>query len=631
MDESDLKTMKLSLKHIFTDWRVRNLIFILLSILPILPFLMIQAFPIALDGWFHVSRLYEIQQNIHAGQIVPDVCFYTFNRQGYGVNFFYPYFLNYPVALLWHWTGKPITAILLFNAVIHWIGLMIAYDTYLTWQNKSGPAFVFAILYIFGFVGFNTNLLKLTMYNQYIAHIWLPWVMMGLHQLICGNHQKWMKRAIIGITLLTLTHVLTLFFCIVYAFILFLCILIRKQITRERVRAWVKAILILIPATAIFTFPMLEQRMANAWLNVPAQNLKYRHQLSYSIQGGSGLFTKWTGALNFSNILFLLLIIVVILLIYYRLLDHTFLKCSIGMGAILILQSNLVPWNLLDHLAIIDMIQMLWRLDGIFYLFAAFAIAYGLQKLSVTKALLLTPKVLIITTAVLYLVFAGQNFYPVKDIIHKANSKHQADRIQTVTPSTLPDALKHPSFSTNEQENTFLINGFYDYRSVNQVTGNREKGTLDAGNITIKNSESHFPNANLPGSKEIQSNLFIENMILIDGKLGFNHFGQKNQSFYVKNLPKGKHVVQTPITYLKGFKAYDQNHHPLKTWKNAKGFLTISLKNSPRIKIDYQKTTTHKCSVLLSLGTWLSGLFLPLIKKKNPIHLPKRKLLNQSS
>ncbi|WP_329886099.1 hypothetical protein [Pseudoramibacter faecis] len=551
------------------------------------------------------------------GKYIPDVCFHTFNHQGYGVHFFYPYFLNDPAALLWHLTGRPVTAVLLFNAAIHWIGLAIAYDTYLTWQGKPLPAFIFAILYIFGVSGFNINLLKLTMYNQYMAFIWLPWVMMGISQLICGNHQKWMKRAVLGVTLLTLTHVLTLFFCMVYAAVLFLSALMRRQITRARVICWVKAILILIPATAIFTFPMLEQRMANAWLKVPAQNLKYRHQLSYSLRDGSGLFTKWNGALNFSNILFLLLIIVVILLIYDHLLDRTLFKCAIGMGTILVLQSHLIPWNVLDHLALIDMIQMLWRLDGLFYLFAAFAIAYGFQKLWAAKSPSLGPKPFIIMTAALYLVFASQNFYPVKDILHRAHAGNPAGRTQTVTPVTLSDALSHPSFSENEKlERVYLVNGFYDYRAKGQVVGDQTRGILHAGDFQIENHRSLYPNPHAPADQKIQTNLLIENAILIDGKRALHHFSQRGQAFYIRKLPKGSHMIQTPITYLRGFKAFDENGKVLRVQKNATGFLAIPSKGTGRIKITYEKTTLHKIAIGLSMLTWVMVASTFLFRKK---------------
>ncbi len=67
--------------NLVSDWRIRNAIFLVISVLAILPTILVQRFQMDWDAWFHISRIYELVQGMKFGRFIPDVSYFSFNNR----------------------------------------------------------------------------------------------------------------------------------------------------------------------------------------------------------------------------------------------------------------------------------------------------------------------------------------------------------------------------------------------------------------------------------------------------------------------------------------------------------------------------------------------------------------------
>lgn len=193
----------------------RFILFFFLALIPMIPFLVFQRFHMDWDSWFHFSRIYELAENIKHGKFVPDISYFSFNKQGYPVNFFYPYYINYPIALLQVLTDKPVLTVIIFNVLFHFMGLNIAYNSYNKLKNSPQSAFLFSIIYVYGYATLNIRMLNMGTYNQQIAYLFLPMAITGIYQLMFGDDKKWKFDVIVSVIILTLTHLLTTYLLVI--------------------------------------------------------------------------------------------------------------------------------------------------------------------------------------------------------------------------------------------------------------------------------------------------------------------------------------------------------------------------------------------------------------------------------
>ena len=599
-------------KKCVNDWKIRNCIFVILSIIPVVVFFLLSRFYIDVDGWFHYSRIFEIVQNISHGKFFMDVSYFTFNNQGYGVNFFYPFFVNYPVALLWLITKSPIISVLCFNVIIHVIGLNVSYYTYKKWKNNGLYSFIFSVLYVFGYSVVNVRLLNLGTYNQQIAYFFLPAAVLGIYQLIFGDADKWEKMTLFSIVAVTLTHLLSLVILVGYAGILFIVSLFygKKYLILSRIKVWLKVIIIYLLSAAIYIVPLLEQKISNNWLKVPALNLIYAYGMISNSLPSVSLWSKLENAFSFTEILIFFFLIIVMYMIINKIWNKTLGIISIMIVGVVILQSRLIPWKYLQRLSIVDMIQSVDRFNFFFYFAISLFIAYFLQTLSfVKKQIKYSSTIKLVLVA--YLFFVAQAFAQEENGI-LINSLDKLNRESYVaTDKTIVKGLNHPNFgyfTSHAYKGYYRINGFMDYRSQNQIVRQimpDGKVNVNEGRYKIVNKNSHRPLLNVPGNQEIETNDFIENAVYFDGKRSFKKFSQNNFKFIIKSIPSKTKKVQTPITYLKGFVVRNQNGNKLSSYRNKNGFLEFKSDGSKKVYITYQKTLLHKLSICISILTWI--------------------------
>ncbi|MEQ9810813.1 hypothetical protein [Streptococcus jiangjianxini] len=609
-------------KKIVTNPLLRLTVFGILSLIPLLPFVSKGVFHMDWDAWFHFSRIYEIAQDIQHGKLIPDVSYFSFNNHGYAVNFFYPYFVNYPIALLWIITGKPVTSVFIFNILFHLLGLEIAYKTFYKLRNDDITSFIFSIIYIFGMTSFNVRLLNMGTYNQQIASLFLPVAIIGIYEMIAGDYKRWNKSVIISVSIITLTHLLTTYLLVIYTLLLLLFTsLLKYQIFNlKRTFNWITSTIAISLLTLLFIVPLIEQKNANDWLDVPAMNLGSNGIISNSASKVT-LFSRLTSALNFEDIIILIFIVVLIFAVYNQLIDSQSKLLLWGIACVSILQSNLIPYYYIQKFSFIDMIQFLNRFDIFFYTFIALFIAIIFQNISIHHEI--DYKKLVILALGLYLLFCGQNFNKEKNIL----SGDISDFDKTSYFGTNDNVLKGLSnsnfgyFDADAGKGYYRVNGFMDYRTKQQIKripspDEKNKFNIDSGSYKIKNKDSYAPIINFGDDYLVSTNDFIENAVYFDGQRKFKKFKQDKFEFSIKDIPKSTKVVRTPITYLKGFKVEDTNGNRLDSYKDSNGWLAINNPDSSKVVITYHKTMVHKLSIGISLTTWCILLYISLFTKK---------------
>ncbi|MGT2623736.1 hypothetical protein [Streptococcus thoraltensis] len=608
------------IKKVATNTLFRLITFSILSIIPILPFIYKGVFHMDWDAWFHFSRIYEIAQNIQHGKLIPDVSYFSFNNQGYAVNFFYPYFSNYPIALLWLVIKKPVTTIFVFNILFHIIGLEIAYKTFNKLKSDSVFSFIFAIIYIFGVGYFNVRMLSMGTYNQQIAFLFLPPAIVGIYEIIADDYHKWYRIVIMSVSLITLTHLLTTYLLVFYSLILVLFTILfnHHTVTLKRFFYWIITGAIIILSTLLFTLPLIEQKMANDWLDVPALNLGSNGIISRSVESVS-IWNRLSTAFMFQDIIILVFIVTLVIAVYQRLFKHENQILLWGIAGISVLQSNLIPYYYLQKFSFIDMIQSLNRFDFFLYTFIALFVVLTLCNYHLKKTISYIN--LMLLSLGLYLLFCSQNFSQEKNIL--SGDISEFDKISYFgTNDNIMKGLSNSNFGYFDQDagkGYYRVNGFMDYRTKQQIKQrpNEKNGfNIDSGSYKIKNKDSYAPIINFEDEYFVSTNDFIENAVYFDGQRKLKKFKQDKFEFSIKDIPKGTKVVRTPITYLKGFKVEDTNGNRLDGYKDSNGWLAINNPNRSKVVITYHKTMVHKLSIGVSLTTWCILLYISLFTKK---------------
>jgi hypothetical protein len=590
------------LAKINSNFIYRNAFFVILSSVIIVPFLVQNKMPLIADGWFHIPRIHEIAENIRHGKLLPDIAYFTFNNQGYGVNFFYPYLINYPIALLGLLTSNLVSAFLIFNIVIHVTGLNIAYWVYRKLTGQCNYALLFAFIYIFGTYNFNYELLCLKLYNQNIAFIFLPICVVGITQLIVGDFVSWKWPTTIGVSLSILSHMLTTYLLIIFTIIVLLLTFLFKRnvFSVDRVKTWCLALGQIILATAIFVFPMIEQKSANTWLTVPALNLSHEGGMLASSTG----LTTWTkrlhDALKLQDVMILAFFALIILCLLFRAYNRLSLFSLFGVTLTYLIESRYMPYEYLQQYDFVDMIQFLSRFDGFLYLFISLFITSSLYQLSKKTNALPSrfahlTKVATVGTISLQLLLLT---------IISALSFGYIDTPTAIgSPENIKTGLQHSNFGYESQDSWagyFHLNGHMDYRPEKQMMEIRNY----PGSYHIKNGDSYAPVVNFESDYLRETNDLVENAVFFDGEKKLGHYNANDFTFSVSNIPDSTSEVRTSIAFLKGFEAHDSTGNELKTYKAYNGTLAIATNKSDEVLITYNKTPFHLLGIVVSLMTW---------------------------
>lgn len=317
------------------------------------------------DLSFHVSRFYEIEENIRHGNWIPYVNTYTFNHAGVPLNMMYGTLLIYPIAVCMFITGKTISGIYLGIAIVIAISMLVSYWIFYKYSKDSRKSLLFALLYnisvcFFNFIidGFN--------FGESAGMVWLPMVVYGTYQLFHNsNGNDWIYLSL-GLSLTLYNHILS--FIMFLGLTLFIYIIgLFMSSTSVRIRSLkniIKAALLGLCLSMFFICEFLSIFLRNNMRLADPKNL-------------SGIVPSelLSDTLNNHYIGGLLLILFIIVLVNYRKLDfNTKISCwlSIFFAFLMTSYADLL-WTVINHTPL-TFLQWTGRLVVIVQLFVSVAI-----------------------------------------------------------------------------------------------------------------------------------------------------------------------------------------------------------------------------------------------------------------
>lgn len=338
---------------------LRELFFILLALLFILPMLIHGFIPCGDDWGYHIDRIIEISNNMRHGNFFPMMYTYTFRKIGYLLGAFYPWITLLPFAILKNLISNQVVAIALGFAFYIFISLNLTFHvSNKVFKNKLQSLLTSTIYVFSGYV--LVDCYQRMALGEFLSLMFLPVAVYGFYAVFFGNEKEWPYLAF-GMSVIILSHVLSTFitslmFAII-AIVLFHWINNRKQ----RFIRLGFAILTCIASSAIFLFPFAEQELYQSFGQPspnPLQGTNFGDLVISSLNGNGYAL---------GPIIILVLLFGLILWKKLGLVE----KSSYVIGTIaLIISSSLFPWSSLNK-TVFDVIQFPFRLYMVVTVFYA--------------------------------------------------------------------------------------------------------------------------------------------------------------------------------------------------------------------------------------------------------------------
>ena len=309
----------------------------------------------------------------------------------------------------------------------------------------------------------------------------------------------------------------------------------KKKINIKNINILFGTTIATIALSAIFTIPFLEQRLGSTWAPLP----------NSQTQWGKSFFDNVVKHIfDFSDVLSLLVIVIFALLFINKKLDKKYKCIALGyLISLLFLHSSVFPWWLIQNF-FSETIQYTSRLDFIPKLLGSIFVAMGLIDLTEEK-----PRIIPIASSIM-LIFAILGMY--------------GNTIFTYFP-VLP--ASQVGNRVNPQNIDVILNSNFATRK-----------ELGQKNNDLTYSSLAFNDYRIKGQFKNNQKVYANSLVKFDGKLHENIASVQGEDLMINNLPTNIDTVQAPITYLKGFKAFDSKGNKLVSYKNSDGFLEIPMR-----------------------------------------------------
>lgn len=560
-----------------------HLIFLFTALILFLPFLLNGELVLWRDSQFHLARFHELIMDQQYGQFFPDIVRHSGkNTWGYGLNFFYPSYFFYPLLFLWRLTDLPITSIIIFNILVLYFTLWSNFSIMYKITSKLKLSFTFSITYILtagvgNAIVDNVAISRIEYMTQYASNIVLliaPVILLSLYNIIfLHQNNTWLRAAIyssIAIMLsipTTLGIVLTVVFMVIVSFF-------KRQMTWDKIKFLLITLAVILALSSAFVFPFLQQRGANSWSNLPNNPDLF----------GANFDTVFGRLFNIEDALSLLVIIFAVLLFVYKKFNETYTLLTISyLAAMLFLYSNLFPWYLVNP-ALSGALQMTYRWNFLPAIVGSVFVALAVNDLGKIKKWFFP----IVCLGLLYLAFNSMMLNTVAKKFHVDGFNNTINRL--ILPTK--DSIKTDGLFTVNNSNIQVI--------------------LNNPNLALDDYRA-------PGQMKYHKKNYIESLVKFDQKTYPNKTTVKGNSFLINTIPRNVKKVQTPITYLKGFVAFNESGEKLSLYKDTEGFISVTPHGAKMIRLEYHKTWVHQVSILIFMLSWaiLGGYWIFNIWKGN--------------
>ena len=221
--------------------------FIILSVIFIYALLKSGHYLMMADSSFHLSRANEIYQNLKHGGLFTFIATHCFSQSGVGTFLFYPSVFIYPLALL-RFIFNPITSIWLWVGMFLFLTLLISFYSMLSFSKGNyRRSYFFAIIYTIVPYHLYLGIWNGTM-GEFIAYTFLPLVFLGLYKILWENSDKWYILTI-GMTLVSYSHILSLYISFGLCLALFILKLVFSSLNKQQFSSLLKAAIVTILLT----------------------------------------------------------------------------------------------------------------------------------------------------------------------------------------------------------------------------------------------------------------------------------------------------------------------------------------------------------------------------------------------
>lgn len=337
---------------------LRELFFILLALLFILPMLIHGFIPCGDDWGYHIDRIIEISNNMRHGNSFPIMYTYTFRKIGYLLGAFYPWITLLPFAILKNLISNQVTAIALGFSFYIFLSLNLTYHISNKLFKNRIQALLTSLIYVFsGYI--LVDCYRRTALGEFLAMMFIPVAVYGFYEVLFGNARKWPYLAF-GMSAIMLSHVLSTFIISLTFIIIFIVLFHWVDKRKERIIKLIYSIMVFISSSAIFLLPFIEQEKYQKFGQpspVPLQGQNFGDIIVQSLNG-SGYSLGTLAILTF-----------ILGMVFWNKLNRIE-KASYVIGTIaLIIASSLFPWTFFNKtpLSVIQYPFRIFTITTVFY------------------------------------------------------------------------------------------------------------------------------------------------------------------------------------------------------------------------------------------------------------------------
>jgi hypothetical protein len=233
--------------------------------------LLLPGIPAGHDLYFHLTRLVGVAEGLRGGFFPVWINFNALEGIGYGTGLFYSDLYLYPAALL---VAAGVPAIFAYKLLLIVWALLTAYSMYfaaLRIGKAPFGAFAAALLYVWSSY-FATDVFNRAALGEVFAFLFLPWIMLGFHEVFYGDPRRFLPLAL-GFAGLFYAHTITFILTGIIAAVWAALLLPRLLREPERVLLIAAAAVLAAVLAAAGAVPMLEQ-LAHLKFNLTGQTMQ---------------------------------------------------------------------------------------------------------------------------------------------------------------------------------------------------------------------------------------------------------------------------------------------------------------------------------------------------------------------
>ncbi|QFP79096.1 YfhO family protein [Latilactobacillus graminis] len=502
------------------------------------------------DKEFHLARIDTLSKLLVSGRLYTGVNPYMLNHYGYGNSLFYPDFLLYIPAIL-HSLGLSLAkSYVLFLSLLNFSTLTSAFLAYFYVKKSYRGALIFSFFYTFSMYRLIDLILRMAV-GEAQSFIFLPWVLVGIWEILAGNQKRWTILAI-SMTLMLISNInatITTVIMLVFIIVFNLAKLINNK---NKVIQLIKATLLATGLSAFYLLPLLEQFFdqkfyvnSHPTLDVTPSMISLKLLIEES-------FHNQAHAIGIGTVLIVCCVVILV-----RINKLSYFEKTLFITALLFLiaSSTLVPGSIYDNTPL-HIIQFTYRLYEPVTLMLAFCSAAILGKIH--------------SATILSLIIC----IPVLITVKTTMGYHQK--------------------------------GYMSYLQVNQISWEKDPKSIGGFAEFLPQNAERFKNFYVK-KREIKYNksnkFMINNVKFKNGKTIFDFNGTNRTE------------LRLPIIYYKGYQAelIGGNGEVGKPFLNNQGLVSIRAKGKGRVSVQYRATLLQVLGTVVSIVVLVSTIIATCI------------------